>query len=87
VPEWLRFFRDGRPVQEWLDRLAAVREVLQGGRRSRPAGALGWILARSPRMIPIPSFRTAQVEENLAVLGQGPLEPAAFGPAEELLGR
>lgn len=75
-PQWLKYFRDGQPAPEWLERLAAVRDVLTGGGRSLAAGALGWILARSDKTIPIPGFRTvAQVEDNLSPLAGGPLEP------------
>jgi len=51
APEWLRWFRDGRPAPEWLERLAAVRQVLTSGDRTLAAGALAWILARSERTI------------------------------------
>jgi aryl-alcohol dehydrogenase-like predicted oxidoreductase len=75
-PQWLKYFRDGQPAPEWLERLAAVRDVLTGGGRSLAAGALAWILARSDKTIPIPGFRTvAQVEDNLSPLAGGPLEP------------
>jgi aryl-alcohol dehydrogenase-like predicted oxidoreductase len=75
-PEWLKYFRDGQPAPEWLERLAAVREILTAGGRSLAVGALAWILARSDRTIPIPGFRTvAQVEDNLGALVSGPLTP------------
>ena len=74
APEWLRYFRDGRPAPEWLERVDAVREILTAGGRSAAAGALGWNLARSARTIPIPGVRTvAQVEDNLSALDRGPL--------------
>ena len=74
APEWLRYFRDGRPAPEWLERVDAVREILTAGGRSAAAGALAWILARSTRTIPIPGFRTVeQVEQDLAALREGPL--------------
>ncbi len=74
APEWLRYFRDGRPAPEWLERVDAVREILTAGGRSAAAGALGWNLARSDRTIPIPGVRTvAQVEQNVTALDQGPL--------------
>jgi aryl-alcohol dehydrogenase-like predicted oxidoreductase len=75
-PSWLKYFRNGEPAPEWLEKLAAVRDVLTGGGRSLAAGALAWILARSERTIPIPGFRTvAQVEDNLSPLDGGPLTP------------
>ena len=88
TPEWMTFFRDGQPVPEWLDRVAAVREVLTAGGRTLAQGALGWLWARSPRTVPIPGCRTvAQIEENAAALRTGPLAPDEFAMVEKLLGR
>jgi aryl-alcohol dehydrogenase-like predicted oxidoreductase len=86
-PQWLKYFRDGQPAPEWLDRLAAVRGILTAGGRSLAAGALAWILARSDHTIPIPGFRTvAQVEDNLGVLGGGPLTSEELREIAEALG-
>jgi aryl-alcohol dehydrogenase-like predicted oxidoreductase len=86
APEWLAWFRDGRPAPEWLARMEAVREILTAGGRSLAAGALGWILARSDRAIPIPGFRTvAQVEDNLSALEHGPLNADQLSQIEEVL--
>jgi aryl-alcohol dehydrogenase-like predicted oxidoreductase len=69
-----------------LDKLGAVREVLTAGKRTPAQGALGWLWARSPRMIPIPGFKTvAQVEENAAALGFGPLADAQMAEIQELM--
>jgi aryl-alcohol dehydrogenase-like predicted oxidoreductase len=87
-PDWLEYFRDGRPAPEWLEKLAAVREVLTSGGRSLAAGALAWILARSDRTIPIPGFRTvAQVEDNLGALAHGPLSAEELREVDVLLAR
>jgi aryl-alcohol dehydrogenase-like predicted oxidoreductase len=86
APEWLKWFRDGRPAPEWLERLEAIREILRSGGRSLAAGALGWILARSGSTIPIPGFRTvAQVEDNLSALEHGPLGAEQLREIEELV--
>jgi aryl-alcohol dehydrogenase-like predicted oxidoreductase len=86
APDWLKWFRDGRPAPEWLERLETVKEILQSGGRSLAAGALGWILARSGRTIPIPGFRTvAQVEDNLSALEHGPLSAEQLREIEELV--
>jgi aryl-alcohol dehydrogenase-like predicted oxidoreductase len=86
APDWLSYFRDGRPAPEWLDRVAAVREVLTSGGRTPAQGALGWLWARSGRTIPIPGCRTvAQVEENAGALAHGPLPRAEFAEVEQLL--
>lgn len=73
-PAWLTWFNDGQPRPEFLQRLAAVREILTSGGRTVAQGALGWIWARNERTVPIPGFRTvAQVEENAGALQHGPL--------------
>jgi len=87
-PEWMRYFRDGRPAPEWIARRDAVREILASGGRSPVQGALAWNLARSRHTIPIPGCRTvAQVEENAGALAYGPLEPAQMAQIDEILGR
>jgi aryl-alcohol dehydrogenase-like predicted oxidoreductase len=86
--EWVRFFKDGRPVPEFLDKLEAVREILTSGGRTLVQGALGWIWARSERTIPIPGFKSVrQVEENAGAMAFGPLRPQQMGEIETLLGR
>ena len=83
---WVGYFTGGRPAPAWLARLDAVREVLTGGGRTLAQGALGWLLARSPRTVPIPGIRTAaQAEQNAAALRSGPLLPAEMGQIARLL--
>jgi aryl-alcohol dehydrogenase-like predicted oxidoreductase len=83
---WMTLFRDGKPAPEFLDRVAAVREVLTGDGRTLAQGALAWILARSPRTVPIPGFRTvAQVTENAGTLAHGPLPTAQVEQVRALL--
>jgi aryl-alcohol dehydrogenase-like predicted oxidoreductase len=84
---WVAYFTDGRPAPEWLARLDAVREVLTSGGRSLAQGALCWLLARSPRAIPIPGARTAaQAGENAAALRLGPLSSSEMAEIAGLLG-
>ncbi|SBT45103.1 aldo/keto reductase [Micromonospora auratinigra] len=86
APEWLPWFADGVPRAEWADRVARVRDALTADGRTLAQGALGWLLARSPRTLPIPGCRTvAQAEENLGTLAYGPLPEAAFAEVERLL--
>ena len=86
-PAWLKWFANGRPRPEFLETLAAVREILTADGRTLAQGALGWIWARSDRTIPIPGFRTvAQVEENAAALRHGPLAPSQMAELNRLLG-
>ncbi|HEY0791959.1 MAG TPA: aldo/keto reductase [Chthoniobacterales bacterium] len=85
-PAWLRYFDHGQPREEWLERVARLREILTGSGRTFAQGALAWIWARSPRTIPIPGFRTVkQVEENVAALLLGALTPEELGTTETLL--
>jgi aryl-alcohol dehydrogenase-like predicted oxidoreductase len=85
-PQWLKYFTDGQPAREWLEKLAAVREILTGSGRSLAVGALAWILARSDRTIPIPGFRTLeQVEDNLRALTSGALTPDEMRQIAEAL--
>ncbi|MBM0258598.1 aldo/keto reductase [Micromonospora sp. 4G55] len=86
APEWLVWFTDGRPAPEWSARLAEIREALTADGRTLAQGALGWLLARSPRTVPIPGCRTvAQAEENFGTLARGPLPVEAFAEVERLL--
>ena len=84
APEWMSFFRDGKPSPEFLAMLAAVREILTSGGRTLVQGALAWLLARSPASFPIPGFKSAaQVAENAGT--PGPLSPDEMRQIEELI--
>ncbi|MCM0676763.1 aldo/keto reductase [Micromonospora phytophila] len=86
APEWLVWFTDGRPTPRWAARVAQIRAALTADGRTLAQGALGWLLARSPRTVPIPGCRTvAQAEENFATLALGPLPEDAFAEVERLL--
>ncbi|RQW95754.1 aldo/keto reductase [Micromonospora inaquosa] len=86
APEWLEWFTDGRPTPRWAARVDQVRAALTADGRTLAQGALGWLLARSPRTVPIPGLRTvAQANENLATLEQGPLSPESYTEVERLL--
>lgn len=85
---WVTYFQDGRPRQEFLDRLEAVREILASNGRSLVQGALAWLWGRSECTIPIPGFKTvAQIEENCAAMQFGPLTPEQMAEIDQLLGR
>ncbi|MGM0675584.1 MAG: aldo/keto reductase [Spirochaetota bacterium] len=87
-PEWMKYFKDGKPQPEWLDKLARIRELLTADGRTLSQGAIGWLWARTGKTIPIPGFRTpSQVEENAAALERGPLAPEVFAEIEKLLER
>jgi aryl-alcohol dehydrogenase-like predicted oxidoreductase len=78
-------FQSG-PTAENLARLEQVRDVLTEGGRTLAQGALAWLWARSPAMIPIPGFKTtAQVEENAGAIEHGPLSESQMSRISELL--
>jgi len=87
-PDWMQYFKDGRPVPQWLARRDAIRDILASGGRSPVQGALAWIWARSPATIPIPGFRTVeQVRENVAALDYGPLGDSEMAEIGKILDR
>ena len=87
-PDWMKYFRDGKPNPEWLDKMTAVREVLTSGGRTIAQGALAWLWGRSQQTIPIPGFRTVQqVEENAGALQFGPLNAEQMAEIKKILDR
>lgn len=86
--QWHPGFEDGKPTQEWLDKLASIHEVLTSAGRTLTQGALAWIWARSPLTLPIPGFKTvAQVEENCKAMEFGPLSAEQMAEIDRILGR
>ncbi len=86
-PEWLAWFKDGRPDPDLAARLETVRAHLTADGRSLAQGALGWILARSPLTVPVPGFKTvAQVEDDAGTLDHGPLPPDVMAAIDTALG-
>jgi len=84
---WVDYFAGGRPAPRWLARLDAIREVLTSGGRTLAQGALCWLLARSPRAVPIPGVKTVdQAEQNAAAMHLGPLSAAEMTEITRLLG-
>jgi aryl-alcohol dehydrogenase-like predicted oxidoreductase len=85
---WHPGFRDGKPTAEWLNKLAAIRDVLTSGGRTLAQGSLAWIWGRSERTVPIPGFKTvAQVEENAGALAYGPMQAEEMAEIDRILGR
>ncbi|MFI7605009.1 aldo/keto reductase [Micromonospora sp. NPDC049366] len=86
APDWLVWFTDGRPTPQWSAQVERIRAALTSDGRTLAQGALGWLLARSPRTVPIPGARTVeQVRENAATLARGPLPADAVAEVEQLL--
>jgi len=87
-PEWMKYFKDGKPNSEWMSMREAVLEILTSNGRTLAQGALAWNWARSPQTIPIPGFRTAkQVEENAGAMEFGPLSMEQMHQVEVILKR
>ncbi len=88
APAWMKYFKNGQPNPEWLDKVNAIGEILRSGGRTLAQGALAWLWARSPHTLPIPGFRTvAQVEENCGAMHYGPLTAAQMREIDTLLER
>jgi aryl-alcohol dehydrogenase-like predicted oxidoreductase len=88
APDWMKYFKNGQPNPEWLDKVNAVGEVLRSDGRTLAQGALAWLWARSEKTLPIPGFRnTAQVEENCGALAFGPLTPEQMHQIDDILER
>lgn len=86
--EWVKYFADGKPKREFLDKLVAVREILTSDGRSLVQGALAYIWAVSDNTIPIPGFRNVkQVEENARAMEFGPLFKEQINEIDYILGR
>jgi aryl-alcohol dehydrogenase-like predicted oxidoreductase len=87
-PDWMKYFKDGRPNPEWFQKREAIGEILTSNDRTLAQGALAWLWARSEQTVPIPGFRTvAQVEENCAAMQFGPLTPDQMNEIDALLER
>ena len=87
-PEWMKYFKDGKPHTEWVSKRDAVREILTSNGRSIAQGALAWLWRRSQKTLPIPGFRTvAQVEENAGAMQFGPLTTEQMQEIDRLLER
>jgi aryl-alcohol dehydrogenase-like predicted oxidoreductase len=73
---------------ERLSKVQVLGQMFAEGdtRRSPAQTALGWILARSPRTVPIPGFKTVvQVEDNTGVLRLPPLSVDELRKISELI--
>lgn len=86
-PEWMEYFKEGKPNPEWLDKLEKIRNILTSEGRTLAQGALAWIWAESDVTIPIPGFKTVeQVEENIEAMEYGPLDDDQMRKIDEIVG-
>ena len=87
-PEWMKYFKDGKPSPEWAVKRDAIREILTSKGRSIAQGAIAWNWARSEKTLPIPGFRTVtQVEENAKAMQFGALTAEQMKEIDLLLER
>jgi len=84
TPWWTYF--DDDAMADWLRRLDAVREILTTDGRTLTQGALAYLWALDPAIIPLPGARTPeQVSEHAAAIAFGPLADAARQQIDVLL--
>ncbi len=77
--------QDGRQAKQ-LEMLEAIREIITYNGRTMVQAALGWLLALSHHVIPIPGFKTMkQVEENIETLQFGPLTKEQMHEIDQIL--
>ncbi len=87
APEWVKYFKNGKPDPEWLKKLDSIKEILMSDGRTMVQGALAWVWARSDKTIPIPGFKTIkQVEENIQAMEFGPLNEDQMREIDDILG-
>ncbi len=76
------------PQADELARLELVRDILQSDGRSLVQGALAWLWALSPAIIPIPGFKNQdQVTELVGALQHGPLRHEQMQTIDQILQR
>jgi aryl-alcohol dehydrogenase-like predicted oxidoreductase len=84
--DWVRYFKEGKPVPEFLARLESVREILGSGGRTLAQGALAYIWGKSSISVPIPGFRNMrQAVENARAMQFGPLSTAQVAEIDATL--
>ncbi len=73
-PDWMVFFKDGKPNEIFLEAIDLVKELITQDGRSIVQGAIAWTWSRSENAIPIPGFKNInQVKDNAAAAEFGPL--------------
>jgi aryl-alcohol dehydrogenase-like predicted oxidoreductase len=84
TPWWTYF--DDDTMADWLHRLDAVREILTTNGRTLTQGALAYLWALDPVIIPLPGARTPeQVTEHAAAISFGPLTATERQQVDDLL--
>lgn len=82
------YFTDGQASAEYAKQFEAVRDLISVGGRSLAQGALCWLLAKAPNILPLPGAKNAkQATENAAALEFGPLPDDIMQEIETVLNR
>ena len=85
-PEWMKYFKKGKPVKEALDKCAAVNDILTSNGRTLVQGAIAWLWGCSFNTIPIPGIRTVtQAKENANAMNFDALTPAQMREIDNIL--
>lgn len=85
---WMEYFKDGTINPDYQAQLDAVRELLTTGGRSLVQGALGWLWAKGPRILPVPGARTAdQIIGIAGALEFGVLPPEVVEEIDQIMDR
>ncbi len=86
--QWQGYFTDGTASPDRARQLDAVRDLITVGGRTLAQGALCWLLAKSPRTVPLPGAKNAeQAKENAGAMDHGPLPDAIIDEIEAVLNR
>jgi aryl-alcohol dehydrogenase-like predicted oxidoreductase len=86
--DWMDYFKNGQVTADHAAMLDRLRSLLTTGGRTPAQGALAWLWARNPRVVPLPGFRTvAQVEDLCAALDKGPLDAPTMTAIEAAVQR
>lgn len=87
-PEWMTYFKDGKPAPELLTKLEQLKAILTSDERTLTQGALAWLWAASPNNVPIPGFRTVeQVRGHIGALEKGALTQSQLSEIDLLLSK
>ncbi len=86
--DWQEYFAQGCAKPELSRQLNAVKDLITSGGRTLAQGALCWVLAKSPGVLPIPGAKNAdQALENAGAMAHGPLPKEIMKEIEVVLDR
>jgi aryl-alcohol dehydrogenase-like predicted oxidoreductase len=86
--DWMVYSKDGEVTADHAATLDWLRDLLTTGGRSPAQGALAWLLARNPCVVPSPGFRTVeQVQDLCAAPSAGPLDMSTIAAIETAVAR